>query len=105
MTISTYSWNHIDAYVTEKMIGKGFQIICFYGKAETHKCKESWALLKHLSSLSAEPWVCMVDFNEILDNSERKGRGVRLGWQIEDFLEAVANYELHDVGFTGHPFT
>jgi hypothetical protein len=57
------------------MIGKGFRIICFYGKAETHKRKESWALLKHLSSLSAEPWVCMVDFNEILDNSERRDVG------------------------------
>lgn len=77
----------------------------FYGNLETHKHKESCALLKHLSSLSFEPWVCMGDFNKILDNSERWRRGSRPGWQIEDFRDAVVHCELHDLGFDGQPFT
>jgi hypothetical protein len=105
LAISTNSRNHIDAWVAEKSTGKGFRLTGFYGNPKTHKHKESWVLLKHLSSLSSEPWVCMGDFNEILDNSERWGRGSRPGWQIEDFCDAVVHYELYDLGFDGQPFT
>ena len=76
--LSTYSHNHIDANVVDKVTGKGFRLTGFYGNAETHKWKESWALLKHLSHLSSSPRLCMGDFNEILDNSERMGRGIDL---------------------------
>ncbi len=105
LNISTYSRNHINADVVEKMTGKSFRVTGFYGNVETHKRKASWALLKHLSSLSNSPWVCMGDFNEILDNRERLGRGWRPGWQMEDFRQAVVHCELHDLGFQGNPFT
>ena len=105
VVVSTYSRNHIDARVVKKSSGTGFHVTGFYGNPETHKRKESWALLKHLSSLSSEPWICMGDFNEILDNNERSGRGSRPGWQIEDFRVVVVHCELHDMGFVGHPFT
>jgi hypothetical protein len=65
----------------------------------------TWALLKHLSSLSSSSWVCMGDFNEVFDNSERRGRGLRPEWQMRDFREAVVHCELHDLGFAGPPFT
>ncbi len=105
LTISTYSRNHIDAWVKRKGCNSGFQVTDFYGNPETHKRKESWALLKHLGSLGSDPWVCMGDFNEILDHSERMGRGSRPTWQIEDFRKAVVCCELHDMGFVGNPFT
>ena len=47
----------------------------------------------------------MGDFKEILDHSERMGRGSRPAWQIEDFREAVVCCELHDMGFVRNPFT
>ncbi len=81
--ISTYSKNHIDAVVHENPSCKGFRLTGFYGNPETHRRKESWALLKHLSHYdSFSPWVCMRDFNEILDSRERLGSGVRPEWQI-----------------------
>jgi endonuclease/exonuclease/phosphatase family metal-dependent hydrolase len=73
--LNTYSRNHIDVNIEEKSTGKEFRLTGFYGNAETHKRKESWVVLKHLSHLSHSPWVCMGDFNEVLDNSERLGRG------------------------------
>ena len=45
LAISMYSRNHIDAWVAEKSTGKGFRLTGFYGNLETHKHKESWALL------------------------------------------------------------
>jgi exonuclease III len=105
LCLNTYSKNHIDAAVVDKEVGKSFRVTGFYGNPETHRRKESWALLKHLSHLNTSPWLCMGDFNEILDNSERIGNGVRPGWQIRDFREAVVYSELHDLGFSGLPFT
>ena len=105
LNISTYSCNHIDADVVEKMTGKSFRVTGFYGNTETHKRKASWALPKHLSSSSNSPWVCMGDFNEIFDNRERLGRGWHPSWQMEDFRQAVVHCELHDLGFQGNPFT
>ncbi len=91
VVVSTYSRNHIDARVVKKSSGTGFHVTGFSGNPETHKRKESWALLKHLSSLSSEPWICMGDFNEILDNNERSGRCSRPGWPIEDFRVVVVH--------------
>lgn len=39
--LTTYSYNHIDADVVDKVTGKGFRFTGFYGNAETHKRKES----------------------------------------------------------------
>ncbi len=39
--LTTYSYNHIDADVVDKVMGKGFRLTGFYGNAETHKRKES----------------------------------------------------------------
>jgi exonuclease III len=103
--LNTFSRNHIDVDVVSMETSKGFRLTGFYGNAETYKRKESWALLKHLSQLSSSPWLCMGDFNEILDNSERKGRGYRPEWQIRDFREAVVYCGLHDLGYVGNTFT
>jgi exonuclease III len=103
--VNTYSKNHIDAFVLDTVTQKEFRVTGFYGNAETHRRRESWALLKHLSSLSSLPWVCMGDFNEVLDYWEVKGRRARPLWQIQDFRDAVAHCELHDLGFEGNQFT
>ena len=103
--VNTYSKNHIDASVLDTVTQKEFRVTGFYGNAETHRRRESWALLKPLSSLSSLPWVCMGDFNEVLDYWEVKGRRARPLWQIQDFRDAVAHCELHDLGFEGNQFT
>ncbi len=69
--MATYSKNHIDSNVVVKESGKEFRITGFYGNPETHKRKESWALLKHLRLLNLSPWICFGDFNELLDQNEK----------------------------------
>jgi exonuclease III len=78
--LNTSSRNHIDVDVVNMHTCKGFCLTGFYGNVETYKWKESWVLLKHLSHLSSSLWLCMRDFHEILDNSERKGWGYRPEW-------------------------
>ncbi|KAL0331145.1 UNVERIFIED_CONTAM: hypothetical protein Sangu_1660000 [Sesamum angustifolium] len=45
------------------------------------------------------------DFNEIFDNSEKCGGPLRLNWQMRNFCRALSDCDLHDIGFTGDPFT
>jgi hypothetical protein len=87
LKLNTYSRNHIDVLVVEKGSGIEYRLTGFYGNAETSKRKESWALLKHLSQQSAVPWVCLGDFNEILEYSECLGRRFRPEWQLRDFVK------------------
>uniref|UniRef100_A0A2N9FYX5 Reverse transcriptase domain-containing protein n=1 Tax=Fagus sylvatica TaxID=28930 RepID=A0A2N9FYX5_FAGSY len=91
--------------VVIKDSGKEFRVTGFYGNPETHKRKETWALLKFLSHHGSLPWVCMGDFNELLDHSECTGTARRPDWQIRDFREALAFAQLFDLGFEGSPFT
>jgi hypothetical protein len=54
----------------------------FYGNPDVGKHHESWSLLRHLSSLSPTMWVCMNDFNEITEASEKYGMVRRPRWQM-----------------------
>ncbi|TYH83789.1 hypothetical protein ES332_D02G155400v1 [Gossypium tomentosum] len=45
------------------------------------------------------------DFNEIAYAFEKKEGRVRWERQMEDFFSALANCELHDLGFSGKWFT
>uniref|UniRef100_A0A2N9F0P5 Reverse transcriptase domain-containing protein n=1 Tax=Fagus sylvatica TaxID=28930 RepID=A0A2N9F0P5_FAGSY len=105
LRVNTYSKNHIDSNVVVTDSGKEFRFTGFYGNPETHRRKESWALLKHLRHLGSAPWLCAGDFNELLDQNEKFGIGQRPDWQIRDFREAVEVCQLHDLGFVGNKFT
>lgn len=43
----------------------------FYSHPDVGKRKESWNLLCYLRSFQPEGWLCMGDFNETLDDSEK----------------------------------
>lgn len=44
-----------------------------YGHPETANKKEAWALLRYLSHVQPLSWLCIGDFNETVDLSEKKG--------------------------------
>lgn len=39
------------------------------------------------------PWVYARDFNEIVSQAEKKGRGRRAKWQMRDFRQALDNWK------------
>ena len=75
LKVDVQSYSDIDAIVDQGVIGKQWRITGFYGNPETSKRPDSWLLLKRLSTLNSLPWVCLGDFNELMD-----GR-VKGGWQ------------------------
>ncbi|KAL0413245.1 UNVERIFIED_CONTAM: putative mitochondrial protein [Sesamum radiatum] len=77
----------------------------FYGDPDASKRDTSWKLLSNLHTRSARPWLCAGDFNELLDQSEKRGGQPRPLWQIRNFHRALENCALSDLGFKGDPFT
>ena len=61
--------------------------------------------IKNLSTLQDLPWVCIGDFNEVLNLSEHDGVGCRSQAQIDGFREAVDTCGLLDIGYTGTSWT
>lgn len=55
--IQNYSKGHINDVVHEGNASQVWKLTGFYGNPETARRSESWALLRHLSRLSPEPWL------------------------------------------------
>ena len=51
-----------------------WRLTIFYGRLEEHHRHESWNYLRHLHTQDSLPWVCLGDFNEILNSTEKQGR-------------------------------
>jgi len=105
VSIQNFSLRHINAWVYSAAVNFTWQFTGFYGHPEVCKRKESWALLKHLSTISSSHWICVGDFNEILQDSEKRG-GARRRWsQMVDFRTALDHCHLNDMGFSGAKYT
>ena len=102
--IQTYTQNHIDALILNNATSP-WRITGFYGKLEEHLRHESWNLLKHLSTRSSSPWVCIGDYNEILSSEEKEGRLPRSEHLMQNFRSTLLHCGLIDMGFTGNMFT
>ena len=103
--IQNFSRKHINAIVFDSETRPAWKFTGFYGHPETAKRKVPWVLLWHLSHLQPLPWLCIGDFNEVIDLSEIKGTDYRPKWQMEDFQRALEDSLLYNLGFKGSKLT
>jgi hypothetical protein len=61
--------------------------------------------LRHLVTLSPMPWLCMGDFNEILNLTEKWEASTRGIGQMEKFQRMLEDCHLCDSGFKGFKYT
>ena len=96
--------NQISVTVTES---DGFQwvLTSFYGWLETQDQYKSWALLSHICSLIDGAWMCIGDFNKMLNSSEKLSCRPVPPRQLDAFHAALERCNLVDLGFIGYPFT
>ena len=71
--IQNYSRCHINATIKLADNDQPWKITCFYGHPDVGKRLKSWNLLCHLNSFDPIPWLCLGDFNETLEDSEKWG--------------------------------
>lgn len=77
----------------------------FYGWPKASQRGKSWALLNHLRSFVDRPWVCIGDFNAILNSLEKLNNTPPQQKLMDDFHEALDLANLVYLGFQGYPFT
>ena len=99
LNIQTYNQNHIDALILTKQ-NMSWRIIGFYGKPEEHLRRETWDLLKHLSTRTSTPWLCIGDYNEILSAEEKNGRLPKPMHLMQEFRSTLLHCGLIDLGYT-----
>ncbi|KAK2659340.1 hypothetical protein Ddye_005873 [Dipteronia dyeriana] len=99
-----YSRFHIDVKVLFHD-SKVWRLTGFYGNSEPSLRHNACRLLQRLKSMSSMSWLCFGDFNEILAESDKYG-GVPYPQHLMDkFREALDDYKLGDLGFSGPCFT
>ena len=68
--IRTFSPHHIDAVVNPR-VDNAWGFTSFYGAPEFDNREDFWTVLCHLRSQLNLPWVCIEDFNEIMQFQEK----------------------------------
>ena len=103
--IQNYTRKHINAVIKHTNSTQLWRLTSFYGHPSLAKWHESQALLSHLRSFGPEPWLCIGDFNEEVEQS-KKFRGVRKKEsQMVNFRNVLAKCGLSDLGFKGSKYT
>jgi exonuclease III len=99
-----YSQNHISVEVID--IDRGNRRLTgYYGYPNGGRRRASWDFLRTLSHQSSLPWCIFGDFNDIMDDSEKRGSISRSRWLINGFRQAVLDSGLSDVPVHGYPYT
>jgi len=75
-----------------------------YGFHEDKK-KDTWELIKNLSSSTMAKWICVGDFNDTLNLKEKRGGIPRSFAQLQIGRDVMESCSLLDLGFWGYPFT
>ncbi|KAK3198468.1 hypothetical protein Dsin_021883 [Dipteronia sinensis] len=104
VNLLSFTQGHIDVIIQEGN-NRIWRFTGFYGNPDKTQRGHSWVLLRRLAGMYCMPWLCMGDFNEVLQDSEKRG-GVSESWRaLSEFREAVEDCHLVDMGFTGPKFT
>jgi endonuclease/exonuclease/phosphatase family metal-dependent hydrolase len=105
VVIQNYSRRHINAIISMGLDGEEWKFSGFYGHPEVARRKESWALMRHLACFNPTPWLCLGDFNEIVNLTKIRGAAYKTRRQMREFEETVEDCQLSDLGFIGHKYT
>jgi hypothetical protein len=99
-----YSNNHITIEIIDSILGT-WRLTGYYGYPNGERRHAAWNFLHNLSNQYAGPWCIIDDFNDIMDDSEKRGRALQPRWLINGLRQAVLDSGLSDVPLEGYPFT
>ena len=66
---------------------------------------KSWELPVHLRTFMEGPWLCIRDFNAIIQFTKKLNKWPSQMSQIDSFREALESCKLEDLGYRGYPYT
>lgn len=105
VNLRKFSSNFIDVIVKGREEDDEWRFTEFYGSQFANRRRNSWTGVRRLGVDSSLLWLMSGDFNEILYAFKKKGGLSREERRMEEFREALVDYGLVDIGFSGPWFT
>lgn len=102
-SLVNYSINfvNLDIHDDDKVV---WSLTAFYDCLERRR-RVFWDLLKSISTAFTSPWVCMRDFNDLLNQEDKIGLQDHSEWYVWGFRETVVSCNLLDLPLFGYPYT
>jgi hypothetical protein len=104
VNLISFGVHHIDVRIIEGN-GKSWRCTFVYGEPKVQDRPEMWKLLRRIKKDVKEPWMMVGDFNEAMWQHEHFSFSKRNEKQMENFRNALSDCNLHDLGFSGLPWT
>lgn len=104
ITLHSMSLNHM-GFVVSMSNDLNWRLTGIYGHPEKYRKDDTWKMLVELGDGSTMPWLCLGDFNGILNHAEKQGGNSNNQRQIYGFRQEVESCQLRDIHFEGFPFT
>jgi hypothetical protein len=97
--------NNISAWYYSDPPNSPWILSCIYGPSETINKQAFWDSLTAVGEDFASPWLCIGDFNFVLDQFEKLGGRPVASSSHCPFKHFIDHLGLVDLGFVGNPFT
>lgn len=105
MEIKSINERYIDVYVCLSRGEPSWHATFVYGEPRVENRNRMWSLLSSLKTSSSLPWIVLGDFNEALWQFEHFSIKKRNEPQMQSFRDVLQLCSLHDLGFSGVPYT
>jgi hypothetical protein len=96
---------YIDVGIKEDLNAAPWRTTFVYEELRAENRSEMWDLLRDLCGVWDGPWMVIGDFNEAMWQYEHFSETPRSERHMMDFREVLSHCDLHDLGFSGLPWT
>jgi len=96
---------YIDVLVVENPDGVPWRATFLYGEPRVDNRRDMWERLRSLCGVQTGPWMVIGDFNEAMWQYDHFSETPRTERQMMDFQGVLSHCDLHDLGFSGLPWT
>lgn len=96
--------HYIDFEVENEDVGR-WRYTGFYGCPERDRRRESWQIIRELSTRSNLPWCIIGDFNDMMWVEEKRGGQKHPVSLLQGFTRVIEDCGLLDLGYVGEQFT
>lgn len=96
---------YIDVLIQDDTDTGPWRATFVYGEPRVENRHDMWERMRTLCGQWLGPWMVIVDFNEAMWQYEHFSNNPRPERQMLDFCEVLSHCVLHDLGFSGLPWT
>jgi hypothetical protein len=101
----SYSNRHIDVHVSGGPYVSKWRASFVYGEPKSCDRHLMWTKMRQMKNRSNEPWLVLGDFNEAMWQEEHFSKSKRSERHMAEFRAVLSDCDLHDIGFSGTPWT